>query len=64
MSTSRLSDNKKKMGRPATGVGTMIGVRLHGDDLAALDEWITKQGDRLSRPEAVRQLIRLAMSRS
>ena len=52
------------MGRPATGVGTMIGVRLHGDDLAALDEWITKQGDRLSRPEAVRQLIRLAMSRS
>tara|TARA_A100001391_G_scaffold184290_2_gene152056 strand:- start:428 stop:628 length:201 start_codon:yes stop_codon:yes gene_type:complete len=62
MSQSTLSDNKKKMGRPSTGVGTMIGVRLHPADLTALDAWIAGQGDQPSRPEAVRKLIRLALA--
>jgi len=56
MPASRLSDNKKK-GRPATGIGTMIGVRLQPDQLSALDSWIEHQPDELTRPEAVRRLI-------
>jgi hypothetical protein len=57
MSAATLSDNKKKMGRPATGVGTMIGVRLQPDQLAALDAWIAAQPDQPSRPEAVRRIL-------
>jgi hypothetical protein len=60
MPPSRLSDNKKKMGRPATGIGTMVGVRLQPDQLAALDNWIAQQPDpKPTRPEAVRQIIRI-----
>jgi len=63
MSAATLSDNKKKMGRPATGVGTMIGVRLKPDQLAALDDWIADQADNPSRPEAVRRLLALHLRR-
>ena len=34
----------------------MVGVRLQPDQLAALDAWIAHQPDKLSRPEAIRQL--------
>jgi len=61
MSKARLSDNKKKMGRPATGIGTMIGVRIRPDQLAALDSWIKHQPDELSRPEAVRRLMEIGL---
>ena len=40
----------------------MIGVRLHPDDLAALDAWIEVQGECLSRPEAIRILMRRGLS--
>jgi len=61
MAGSTVSDNKKKMGRPATGVGTMIGVRLQPDQLTALDAWINHQPDTLSRPEAVRRLMEIGL---
>jgi hypothetical protein len=32
-------------------------VRLQGKQLAALDQWIAKEDDNLSRPEAVRRLM-------
>lgn len=37
-------------------------VRLQPDDLAALDSWISAQGDSPTRPEAVRNLMRLGMA--
>ena len=50
---------KKKMGRPPTGIGKTIGLRLYPDEEAALDSWITQQAEpRPSRPEAIRQLLR------
>jgi hypothetical protein len=58
MVEARLSDNKKRMGRPPTGIGTMIGVRLQPDQLAALDHWIDQQPDpKPTRPEAVRRIL-------
>ena len=58
MSKATLSDNKKKIGRPATGMGQMIGVRLQPDQLAALERWIDTQPDpRPSKPEAIRRLM-------
>lgn len=47
----------KKIGRPATGVGTPITVRLSTVQLTALDAWIEDQEPQPSRPEAIRQLL-------
>lgn len=48
----------KRRGRPSTGKGVQIGVRLQPDQLAALDAWIARQDEpRPSRPEAVRQML-------
>jgi len=62
MAGARVSDNKKKMGRPATGVGTLIGVRLAETELGALDAWIEAQDDNPSRPEAIRKILRLGLN--
>jgi hypothetical protein len=53
---------QKKMGRPrTTGRGLLLGVRVHSNFLKALDEWRAKEGSKISRPEAVRQLAWLAL---
>jgi hypothetical protein len=54
---------KKRRGRPVTtGKGTLIGVRILDDPLAALDGWIARQKEPdLSRPEAIRRLIELGL---
>jgi hypothetical protein len=47
------------MGRPPTGIGHLVGVRLAPDQLAELDKWIAAQPDpKPSRPEAIRVLLR------
>ena len=48
----------KRRGPAPTGKGTLIGVRFHGPQLAALDAWCAGQPDAPTRPEAVRRLIR------
>lgn len=50
-----IADTGKKRGRPPTGaVG--IHVKLLPDQLASIDAWIKHQPDKISRPEAIRQL--------
>ena len=51
----------KKRGRPATGQGLTIGVRVHPELLTAIDQWIAEDGKLIrapgmSRAEAVRRL--------
>jgi hypothetical protein len=41
---------------------SLIGVRLHPDDVAALDAWVSSQADQPSRPEAMRRLLRAALN--
>lgn len=54
MSKSIIKDTvKRKRGRPATGLGKQINVRLHQDLLDRLDEYRKDK----SRPEAIRELI-------
>ena len=48
---------KKSRGRPATGQGTLIGVRLQPSQLRALDAWIKKQDSPVTRPEAIRAMM-------
>jgi hypothetical protein len=57
------TDTRKKTGRPATGVGDPITVRLHEKALALLDEWRRQQPDLPSRPEALRRLAELGRER-
>jgi len=53
---------RKKRGPPATGKGTLVGVRLQPDLLGALDEWVLHQPEPLTRPEAVRSLLEDALA--
>jgi hypothetical protein len=48
---------KKKPGRPATGKGEGVLVRLQPSQLADLDAWIAKQDRPLTRPEAIRAMM-------
>lgn len=48
----------KKRGRPATGQGTQIQVRMHEPELSALDEWRAEQDPVPTRPEAIRYALR------
>jgi Ribbon-helix-helix protein, copG family len=50
-------------GPPASGKGTLIGVRLQPMDLALLDDWAAAQEDKPSRPEAMRRLIQMQLRR-
>jgi hypothetical protein len=56
-------DNKKSMGRPRTGIGQMIGVRLQPDELELLDLWIAANDDGISRPEGLRRILKLVALR-
>lgn len=46
----------KKRGRPATGRGQTIGVRMSPEQIADIDAWISTRTEKLSRPEAIRRL--------
>jgi hypothetical protein len=53
-----IPDIRKKRGRPKkNGRGEGVLVRLHKDELARLDGWIEGEGNRLSRPQALRLLM-------
>jgi len=51
-----------KMGRPkTTGPGEPQVVRMHDQQLEAIDDWIEAQGEKISRPEAIRRLVELGL---
>jgi hypothetical protein len=51
-----------KMGRPVTtGPGEPQVVRMHDEQLEAIDAWIAEQGEKISRPEAIRRLVELGL---
>jgi len=56
-------DNKKRRGRPSTGVGTLIGLRWKDADLTLIDQWRRKQPDLPSRGTAIRRLVEQALRR-
>jgi hypothetical protein len=59
---ARQSVLSRKRGPPPTGKGELIGVRLQPRALSALDAWIRKTGGTISRPEAIRRLVELALT--
>jgi metal-responsive CopG/Arc/MetJ family transcriptional regulator len=53
--------SQKKRGPPPTGKGEPILVRIQPPLLRTLDEWIVKQEVSLTRPQAIRRLIEIAL---
>ena len=55
---------KKRLGRPATGKGTQVVVRLQPPMLALVDEWVKAQAKPITRAEAIRQMLALVREQS
>jgi hypothetical protein len=54
--------SKAKMGRPVTtGPGQPQVVRMHDEQLEAIDAWIAEHGEMISRPEAIRRLVEIGL---
>lgn len=49
---------------PSAGTGKQMQVRLHTPFISQLDQWIEKQGEWMSRPEALRRLARIGLTAS
>ena len=54
--TASIPASTKSRGRPATGKGEPVQVRLHPPLMEALDAFRASQEDEPSRPEALRRL--------
>jgi hypothetical protein len=52
-----LVEGVDQLGPAPTGKGTLVGVRLQPANLEALDAWIAKQSQPLTRPEAIRAMM-------
>jgi hypothetical protein len=63
MAMSSIADNKKKRGRgrPRTGIGKPVGLRLYPELERRIDVWAANQTDKPGRPEAIRRLIEIAL---
>ena len=63
---SQISDSRKskrKIGRPkTTGSGQPQIVRMYDQQIAAIDAWIATVGMVISRPEAIRRLVEMALA--
>jgi hypothetical protein len=52
---------KRRRGRPRTGKGLLIGVRLQPQQVAVLDDWRNRQMRPTTRPAAIRKLIAMQL---
>jgi hypothetical protein len=63
--TKSIRDSKKsspKIGRPkTTGPGQAQVVRMHDQQISAIDAWIAMHDAEISRPEAIRRLVELGL---
>jgi hypothetical protein len=54
--------SKPKIGRPkTTGSGQPQVVRMHDQQIAAIDAWMAMHDAEISRPEAIRRLVDLGL---
>jgi hypothetical protein len=54
--------SKPKIGRPkTTGPGQPQVVRMHDQQIAAIDAWMQMLDGPISRPEAIRRLVELGL---
>jgi len=51
----------KKRGRPATGTGRTVGVRIRPELSALIESWRAQQRPIPSEPEAIRHLVQIGL---
>jgi hypothetical protein len=51
---------KKRIGRPRVGAIPVL-VRIPPAEMQPIDDWISEQKGVLSRPEAIRRLVEIAL---
>ena len=67
MAKSTITGIRKRRGRPTLYEGSdgkgapQVAIRIPPDELAAIDAWIAKQRETLSRPVAIRRLAAIAL---
>lgn len=61
MKSNLLQPKNRKRGRPPTGEGIPVQVRLKESLLDTIDAWRRRQDDLPTRPEAIRRLIEQAL---
>jgi hypothetical protein len=55
--------SKKSRGRPkTTGIGTLVGMRWHAEDLNKIDAWREAHPEKPDRTEAIRRLVRAGLA--
>ena len=59
--TQETVKSRKRRGPPPTGKGEPVLVRLQPNDLADLDGWINLHAPAVTRPEALRRLMWIAL---
>lgn len=57
-------DKPRKIGRPATGQGKLIGCRVHPDMLERVETWRRKNAPDLATGSALRQLAEIGLKAS
>jgi hypothetical protein len=60
MSTVSNIRKKKRIGRPPVGAIPVL-VRIPPKEIEPIDDWISEQGEYVSRPEAIRRLVELGL---
>jgi hypothetical protein len=58
----KITNPKRTRGRPAIGIGTLIGLRWREPELEAIDAWRREQAEPLTRGQAIRDLVRSALA--
>jgi hypothetical protein len=70
MAKATLTGTKKRRGRPTLYEGSegkgapQVSVRLPPNELAAIDGWIARQKEEMSRPVAIRALVKMALGKA
>jgi hypothetical protein len=62
MSRKKRNTEKRRRGRPATGQMPVFPLRLPDTVLDDVDDWIQKEGVKMSRSEAIRRLLALGLA--
>jgi hypothetical protein len=61
---SILDRKKRGRGRPSTGLGKPVGLRLYVELEQKVDAWASRQTDKPGRPEAIRRLVEMGLANS
>jgi hypothetical protein len=61
MAKSSYDNIVKPVRKRSAETGKLVGVRLQGDQLKAIDKWAAKQDPPVTRPDAIRRLVELGL---